>query len=92
MGGFVRFDCLHCGYTEERIGFGHGKQADLSLQLYCCDNCKTVGSNWVKKEQELLCSGCYSKDIEILESGDASVTCPKCNTLAVIKVLEETWD
>lgn len=63
MDGFVRFDCLKYGYSEERIGFGHGKQADPYLQLYRCDSCKTIGSNWVQQGRKPVCGGCYNENI-----------------------------
>jgi hypothetical protein len=41
MGGLVSFGCLNCGDTEERIGFGHGKQPEPYLYLYRCNKCST---------------------------------------------------
>lgn len=52
MRGFGRLDCLNCGYSEERIGFGHGKQAGPYLQLYRCDSCKTIGRNRVQQDRK----------------------------------------
>ncbi len=92
MGGFVKFGCMNCGYAEERIGFGRGKSSESCLRLYCCDQCKTVGSAWVEADRQPLCGGCYNKEITLLEPKNSSFSCPKCDTLAVLAVLEDTWD
>ncbi len=91
MGGFVSFNGMNCGYSEERIGFGHGKQPEPYLQLYKCDSCKTVGSARIQGDRKPLCSGCYNENIELLDPKDNSIPCPKCDTSAVIKVVEDTW-
>lgn len=92
MGGFVKYSCLNCGYTEDRIGFGHGRATEPHLQLYRCDKCKTVGSTWVEGEQSPRCASCYDEDITPLEPKNTSFNCPKCDTLAVLVVLEDNWD
>lgn len=92
MGRFVKYSCLNCGYTEERIGFGRGKNPEPHLQLYRCDHCKTVGSTWVEGEQLPRCASCYDEQITLLEPKNASFNCPKCDTLAVLALLEDNWD
>ncbi len=92
MGGFAKYSCLNCGYVEDRIGFGAGKNPEPHLQLYRCDHCKTVGSAWVEGEQPPRCGSCYDKEITLLDAKNTSFNCPKCDTLAVLAVLEETWN
>jgi predicted RNA-binding Zn-ribbon protein involved in translation (DUF1610 family) len=92
MGGFVKFSCMNCGYTEERIGYGHGNNPEPRLQLYRCGQCKTVGSTWVEGDRPPLCGGCYNKEITLLESKNASFDCPRCDTAARLSVREDTWE
>ncbi len=92
MGGIAKFNCLNCGYTEEKIGFGHGKHAEPHLQIYCCNRCKTVGSTWVNGDEQPRCGICYEEEITPLETKNTSLNCPRCDTLAVLAILEDTWD
>ncbi len=92
MGGFAKFSCMNCGYTEERIGFGHGRKPEPHLQLYRCNMCKTVGSTWVEGDATPRCGGCYDEAITLLEPENSSFDCPKCNTLAALSLLDDTWE
>lgn len=91
-GGFAAFRCMNCGYTEQHIGFGRGKNPEPRLQLYRCDHCKTVGSTWVKSDEKLRCGACYDEIITLLEPENSSFNCPKCDTLAVFSILDNTWE
>lgn len=78
MGTFVDFKCGYCKYEENHIGVGHGSNPSPRLALFRCPSCKTVGSTWVYPDRDPVCAHCYHEDIEILDAGARTVTCPKC--------------
>lgn len=70
---------------------GCGRDASISLKLFQCESCKSIGSAWVKNEEQARCSFCYDREIEQLPEDITSLKCPKCGELAAIQAKEGEW-
>lgn len=92
MGSYLGYRCGACGYEEEQIGVGSGRQADPVLVLFRCDGCKFVGSAWKTKGQEPRCSCCYHLGIHILDAETREIDCPKCGEPAEFYAKEGEWE
>ena len=92
MGSIVDFECRVCGYQSEDIAIGQGKDPKLRLQLFSCAQCKSIGSNWVSKDQALRCSFCYHNVVEEISEQDITCTCPKCGETGVLQHKDQTWE
>ncbi len=91
MGGFVEFKCRYCNYEETDIGVGRGQQAFPYLALFCCDNCKSVGSTWVHENRTPRCGACYHEGVMLLPDNVQHIDCPKCGQPATFSHKEGGW-
>ncbi len=92
MGGFVDFRCRYCNYEETDIGVGRGRQVFPYLALFCCDNCKSVGSTWIHENKTPRCGACYSDGVTLLPDDIRSIKCPKCGEPATFTHKEGSWE
>lgn len=92
MGEFLGFRCNYCGYEEARIPVGKGRDSEQELKLYVCACCNSVHSTWVRNGEAPRCSLCYDRDIRILEPVTQKISCPKCDTDAVLTEVPDTWE
>lgn len=92
MGWFVDFRCPYCRYEETGIGVGRGKHAFPYLALFCCDNCKSVGSTWVQQNVTPRCGACYHEGVTILADDVRGISCPKCGEPAVFARSDGVWE
>lgn len=92
MGWFVDFRCPYCRYEEAGIGVGHGKSEFPYLALFCCDNCKSVGSTWIRESESPRCGACYQENVRLLADDVHSIDCPKCGEPAFFARREGQWN
>lgn len=91
MGYFIGYQCHFCGYSDPQIALGFGKDPDMEMKLYHCDNCKSVGSAWHRKGEAIRCTYCYHPGIELLDSATKVFSCPKCGEPALFYPVEGKW-
>ncbi len=92
MGWYVDFRCPYCNYEETGIGVGRGRRSFPYLALFCCDNCKSVGSTWVQQDQPPRCGVCYHEQVTLLKEDVRRISCPKCGEPATFSRGEGEWE
>ena len=92
MGGFVDYRCFVCGYQQDSIAVGHGKNAMPYLTFTSCATCKTVGSTWIEEGSVPRCGVCYEKNPQLLANDTRLLPCPKCGQTGAFTPRSEIWE